>query len=159
MNGLSEQRHEVRSSITTVLSTLSMPKITGQVIASVDECRRLFRHAQLQLTIMFGCIANAIAWLHGHRVRHRDMKPAQILLSCDGLWLTDFGTSSDMSDITISATDNGHPITPKYHAPERANMEPCDWPEDVFTLGCIYLEMAYHLLTPGSDRNSGPWVG
>lgn len=64
-----------------------------------------------------------------------------------------------MSDVTTSATDNGYSITPKYHAPENTNMLLCDWPEDVFTLGCIYLETAYRLLHPGPSCAVGPWAG
>lgn len=96
----------------------------------------------------FGCIANAVAWLHQQGIRHKDLKPSQILLSPDGLWLTDFGWSKDVSELTQSATDGGQNITLKYQAPERARKQLCGRAEDIFALGCIFVEMAYQLARP-----------
>ena len=89
-----------------------------------------------------GCIATAVRYLHEHGIRHRDLKPSQVLLSNNGLWLTDFGLSRDFSEEDTSATSNGDRITTKYHAPERQAGEPCGRKEDIFGLGCIFLEMA-----------------
>jgi serine/threonine protein kinase len=104
-----------------------------------NDCRRRIRCSM-------GCIAEAIAHLHQNNIRHKDLKPSQILLSSDGLWLTDFGWSADMSDVNSSVTSGGDFMTLKYHAPERANKQPCGRAEDMFGLGCIYLEMSYAML-------------
>ncbi|KAF1934670.1 kinase-like protein [Clathrospora elynae] len=92
-----------------------------------------------------GCIANVVAWLHSQGIRHKDMKPSQILLSPEGLWLTDFGWSRDISELTQSATDGGYITTLKYQAPERAQKQLCSRSEDIFALGCIFVEMYYQL--------------
>ncbi|KAF2125571.1 kinase-like protein [Dothidotthia symphoricarpi CBS 119687] len=102
----------------------------------------------------FGCTATAVAWLHDQGIRHKDLKPSQVLLSPHGLWLTDFGWSKDMSELTASTTSGGDNITLKYQAPERAERRPCGHPEDIFALGCIFLEMMelFFFMT-----NNTPW--
>ncbi|KAF2493443.1 kinase-like protein [Lophium mytilinum] len=96
-----------------------------------------------RLCTAFGCIAHAIEYLHSNKVRHRDLKPDQILISRDGLWLTDFGWSKDVSNLSTSTSANGEVINRKYHSPERAQMQPAGRSEDIFSLGCIFLQMAY----------------
>ncbi|KAI4917192.1 hypothetical protein J4E90_003699 [Alternaria incomplexa] len=117
----------------------------------------LFGMCGIRLRHSLGCIANAVAYLHTNRIRHKDLKPSQILLSPQGLWLTDFGWSADMSEHSTSVTSGGDQITAKYQAPERANRQPCGRSEDIFSLGCIYLEIAYcmALLDPDVPR---PWL-
>lgn len=93
----------------------------------------------------FLCIAEAVAFLHQNSIRHRDLKPSQILLSPNGLWLTDFGWSMDMSIYSHSTTNSGEYVTVSYQAPERAERQPCSRTEDIFTLGCTFLEMALRI--------------
>jgi len=93
----------------------------------------------LQQTI--GCIVGAVAYLHSSGIKHKDLKPSNILLSGDGLWLTDFGTATDFSVLTSSVTDEGERGTPKYFSPEVANFTPSGRPADVFSLGCILFEV------------------
>jgi serine/threonine protein kinase len=88
-----------------------------------------------------GCIASAVAYLHRQGVKHKDLKPSNILLSANGLWLTDFGTASDFSLLTQSATEGGERGTPKYFAPEVAAYEPSGRSADIFSLGCIFFEV------------------
>lgn len=106
-----------------------------------------------------GCITYAVKWLHDNHIRHKDLKPSQILLSPQGLWLTDFGWAMDTSDMTQSKTVGGKTTTPKYLAPERALKQPCGRPEDIFGLGCIFLEIGYQLTEPYyfSPFYRAPW--
>jgi serine/threonine protein kinase len=106
-----------------------------------------------RLWMTFGCLAQAINHLHNdHDMRHRDLNAKQILLATDGLWLADFGLSKITSEQSQSTTNNGDATSPNYHAPERvaAHRQPggdvrCGKPEDIFALGCIFLEMAYRV--------------
>lgn len=117
----------------------------GPISATIDAAR-------VRLRSSMGCIAQAMRYLHeDHRIRHKDLKPSQILLSAEGLWLTDFGWSLDTSDATNSATSDGERITVKYHAPERQAMQSCGRPEDIFGLGCVYLEIVLNI-------SSIPWA-
>jgi serine/threonine protein kinase len=123
-----------------------------------DSITPVLEAAKTRLASSFGCISKAIAYLHGHNIRHKDLKPSQILLSPRGLWLTDFGWSNDMSDFTHSATSDGDNITTKYQAPERANRQPCGRSEDVFGLGCVFLEMSVYVIPELlSQRTDTPW--
>ncbi|KAF2452341.1 kinase-like domain-containing protein [Lineolata rhizophorae] len=88
------------------------------------------------------CICKALEYLHDQRIRHKDIKPSNILISNDGVWLTDFGSSTDFSELSTSRTENGGG-TEKYKAPEVANCEPSGRPADIFSLGCVLLELCW----------------
>jgi len=64
-----------------------------------------------------GCLVSAIAYLHSQKIRHKDLKPSNILLAESQLWITDFGSATDFSQLSQSATDNERG-TPRYFAPE-----------------------------------------
>lgn len=115
---------------------------------------RVYDASLHRLHTVFGCLAQAIAYLHNdQKIRHKDLKPSQVLLSSDGLWLTDFGWSTDISDLSNSASNNGETISVKFHAPERASREDfCGRPEDIFALGCTYLEMAYRICGLSAEK-------
>jgi hypothetical protein len=110
---------------------------------SVDT---LLREASVCLGRVFGCLAQAVLYLHNDQhIRHKDLKPSQVLVSATGLWLTDFGWSVDITKLSNSATSNGDRTTAKYHAPEREAMSRCGRSEDIFGLGCIYVELTLTL--------------
>ncbi|KAI9703432.1 MAG: hypothetical protein M1820_005905 [Bogoriella megaspora] len=89
-----------------------------------------------------GCISSALTYLHQRSIRHKDIKPSNILLSpSPGLWLTDFGSSTDFSLVSQSVTNNGERGTPKYFAPEVAEFEPNGRSADIFSLACVFLEL------------------
>ncbi|KAF2132066.1 kinase-like protein [Dothidotthia symphoricarpi CBS 119687] len=87
-----------------------------------------------------GCLVSAIAYLHANKIRHKDLKPSNILLSRDHLWLSDFGSATDFSLLSQSATDNERG-TPRYWAPEMAEWKPSGRAADIFSLGCVLLEV------------------
>jgi hypothetical protein len=64
-----------------------------------------FRDPRLFLRRLYGCLANTMEYLHGNKVRHKDIKPNNILLTEDGVFLTDFGISRDLTDLSQSITD------------------------------------------------------
>lgn len=142
------------------LSMLISGKMPDEAQAHDTTYRQdLYSEALDYLSQKFGCIGEAVAYLHHQGIRHKDLKPAQILLAADGLWLTDFGWSKDISQFTNSVTNGGHQITLKYHAPERAAGGFCGKPEDIFALGCIFLEIGYRCtrIEPEDRDSSLPW--
>ena len=71
----------------------------------------------LPIYTQIGCLVSAISYLHSQKIRHKDLKPSNILLSPKSLYLSDFGTATDFSLLSQSATDNERG-TPRYYAPE-----------------------------------------
>ncbi|KAF2008006.1 kinase-like protein [Amniculicola lignicola CBS 123094] len=87
------------------------------------------------------CLINALQYIHGKGIKHKDLKPNNILISRGGLWLTDFGVSTDFSALSRSLTDNGIRGTPRYFPPEVANYELCGRRSDIFSMGCIFIQV------------------
>ncbi|KAF2655618.1 kinase-like protein [Lophiostoma macrostomum CBS 122681] len=90
----------------------------------------------------FGCLATALACLHEQRVRHKDIKPGNILLSDGRVYLCDFGIARDWSKSENSTTEGDVlKFTRRYCAPEVFVRDPRNTKSDIFSLGCVYLEM------------------
>ncbi|KAI4206268.1 MAG: hypothetical protein LQ346_001164 [Caloplaca aetnensis] len=90
----------------------------------------------------FGCLANAVSYLHTQRIRHRDLKPENILIKDLKVYIADFGTALDWSHkLKDTTTDLCVPATAHYMAPEVANRMPRKSASDMWSLGVVYLEM------------------
>lgn len=97
-------------------------------------------------------LARALAWMggllggleyaHSRRVVHRDVKPANLLVTSDGqLKITDFGIARiESSTLTQAGAMVG---TPSYMSPEQFRCEAVDGRSDVFSAGIVL----YQLLT------------
>lgn len=97
-------------------------------------------HAEMRT--FFGCLATGLQFLHDRQIRHKDIKPGNILVDKGRILFTDFGLSLDFEDATGSTTVgmvNG--TTPRYSAPEVAVWEPRNTSSDIWSLGVIFLEM------------------
>jgi serine/threonine protein kinase len=87
-------------------------------------------------------LARALAFLHEQGIRHKDIKPSNILVHGGNVLFTDFGLAFDFTDKEGSTTVsmvNG--MTPRYCAPEVANYEPRNTSSDIWSLGVVFLEM------------------
>ena len=86
-------------------------------------------------------ICQALAYAHSRGVIHRDVKPANILISTEGqVKLTDFGVArleAALRRITESGSTVG---TPLYTAPEQIRNEAVDGRADLFSLGIVLCE-------------------
>ncbi|USP79151.1 hypothetical protein yc1106_06425 [Curvularia clavata] len=94
---------------------------------------------------MFGCLASSVRYLHEQRpvVKHMDIKPQNILVvegdrEFPHVILCDFGVSSaeDKSD------DQSRPWTRQYIAPEVFEGFTRKQAADIWSLGCVFAEMA-----------------
>ncbi|MCJ1273980.1 hypothetical protein MMC21_001773 [Puttea exsequens] len=97
----------------------------------------------------FVCLSEALAYLHESGVRHKDIKPENILIDESGsVLLTDFGISRRFAKNKSHVTSNEWNFTRKYASPEimKSKTAERDDPSDVFSLGCVFLEMATLLL-------------
>jgi serine/threonine protein kinase len=106
------------------LASKSFAVLVGEEPVSVDDAIRI--GAQ---------ISSALAGAHRAGIVHRDVKPANILVSEDGTAkITDFGISRAIGDVKLTATGE-IAGTPAYLAPEVARGEDADFAADVFSLG------------------------
>jgi serine/threonine protein kinase len=118
-----------------------MMKRLDYLCPDTDGGSDLYNATVSRLSTCFGCLTGVIAYVHGQRIRHKDVKPSNILLSHKGLWLADFGISSDFSALSISQSEAVERGTPKYFAPEVALYDRSGRPADMFSLGCVFLEL------------------
>lgn len=93
------------------------------------------------LRSFIGCLATALEYLHSSCIRHRDIKPQNILINNAKILFTDFGLSKDYSGEADSITSGFTGRTPKYCAPEVAEGSSRNSSSDVWSLGCVFLEM------------------
>jgi serine/threonine protein kinase len=98
-------------------------------------------HYALRIREWFGCLATAIQYLHTHRIRHRDIKPANILVHGANILLVDFELALDWRDLGQSTTNTNRGRTPLYAAPEVMQELESNSTSDIWSLGCVFLEM------------------
>jgi serine/threonine protein kinase len=93
------------------------------------------------LSSFYGCLASALTYLHNKQIRHRDIKPENILVKGDKVYLTDFGISLDWESLSGSTTTDDSGKTWLYCAPEVAYYQRRNSSSDIWSLGCVFLEM------------------
>ncbi|ERF76102.1 hypothetical protein EPUS_01435 [Endocarpon pusillum Z07020] len=110
---------------------------------------RLELNEQLQmLRRYFLCLCTAVAYLHRSNLRHKDIKPENIIIDFDGnVVIMDFGISTKFEPAASKATrDPRTPSTSRYRPPEMERGWTRDDRSDIWSLGCVFLEMISVLL-------------
>lgn len=83
------------------------------------ELKSPLKHRAWLVYSCIGCLVSAVSYLHSQKIqiRHKDLKPSNILLVRDNIYLSDFGSATDFSTLSQSATDGGGG-TRRYFSPE-----------------------------------------
>jgi serine/threonine protein kinase/tetratricopeptide (TPR) repeat protein len=126
---------------TGLLLYYTMPFVAGESLRdrlasggalSVDDALRVWRD-----------VLDALAYAHANGVVHRDVKPANILLSGRNAMVADFGIARAIEAAAgeTLATMTGPIGTPAYMAPEQASGAKLDHRADLYAAGLVMYEM------------------
>jgi hypothetical protein len=108
-------------------------------------------------------IAEALDVAHARGLVHRDVKPANILISGEGanehVYLTDFGLTKRLGSAGDLTRTGGWVGTPDYVAPEQIQGHRVDRRADVYSLGCVLFEMLTgHVAYPKDSDMAKLWA-
>jgi serine/threonine protein kinase len=132
---------------------LIMEFITGRSLESI--VREQGRLPPLRVAAIGLAVLQALRAAHLAGVIHRDVKPANILISDDDrIVLTDFGIAVIEGDDSL--TQAGMVMgAPAYSPPERARGEPAAAASDLWSLGAVmYMAVEGRRPFPGENTNS-----
>lgn len=102
------------------------------------------RRQWIEVARLLAPMARALEYAHQHNIIHRDVKPANFLLTETGApMLSDFGIAKILeSEETSQLTGTGVGIsTPAYMAPEQGSGKGVDKRADIYSLGVVFYEM------------------
>jgi serine/threonine-protein kinase len=90
-------------------------------------------------------VGDALDAAHAAGLVHRDVKPANVLIAGDHVYLSDFGITR-VQEADTQITDSGGWVgTVDFMSPEHLRAEPTDARSDVYALGCVlYMALTGH---------------
>lgn len=96
-----------------------------------------------RLKCYFSCLCNALHSLHAQNIKHKDIKPENILIDkFNTVLLTDFDRSTQYRNLGAAQSEGPTACSVKYSAPEIVHgLRWKGMMSDIFSLGCVFLEM------------------
>ena len=136
----------LRPAATTDLERL-LTRFKNDKFSPIRGCTDSYWLRPIILTA-FGCLSRSLAYIHGCGMQHKDIKPANILFESDKdngdkarFLLADFGLAYKFDNTGESQTENTNAYTRRYAAPETLADSYHGRSADVFSLGCVFLEL------------------
>jgi serine/threonine protein kinase, bacterial len=139
---------------------LSMDYVEGTDAAELLSTQFRSGLPKAEVFEIVSAVADALDYAHQRGLLHRDVKPANILLTdadprARRILLADFGIAKEVGDISGLTATNMVVGTTAYAAPEQLMGSDIDGRADQYALGCT----AFHLLTGAAPyQNSNPAV-
>lgn len=129
-------------SLAMILSPVASDGTLQDLLDTLREPGRQIKQAETEiLQRCFGCISSALRHIHQRAVRHKDIKPNNILVDRGRLLLTDFGNAFDGSEHGATTSGPAVSFTREYCAPEVQAGRKRNAKSDLFSLGCVYVDV------------------
>ena len=137
----------------TFIDSIIEPKNTSDEVVGpvLDPPSEALDAKFFNLFIFIGCLSNALRYLHANVTKHMDIKPKNLLVrqTAEGspfwctyqIYIADFGIARAYQSIADSETDSPTFCTRLYAAPEVVDGKRCGLSADIFSLGCVFLEI------------------
>ena len=137
----------------TFIDSIIEPKNTSKEVIdpALDPLSEASHRKCFHLFIFIGCLSNALRYLHANVTKHMDIKPKNLLVrqiaKDSSFWCTyriyiaDFGIARAYQSIADSETDSPTFCTRLYAAPEVIEGKRRGLSADIFSLGCVFLEI------------------
>ena len=124
-----------------VLPYIVMEQVEGRTIREViRNGERL--PVQRAIAVIRG-ILEALDYSHRHGIVHRDVKPANVMITTSGdVKVMDFGIARALDDANATVTHAWTVVgTAQYLSPEQARGEIADSRSDIYSVGCLLYEL------------------
>jgi hypothetical protein len=123
---------------------------------SLASSEEFSESATRTMMTFFGCLSNAIAFIHERNVKHMDIKPKNILVrrtngGLNKVYIADFGIARSYKNAADAETDSPVSFTRTYAAPEVVLQDRRGFSADIFSLGCVFVEMMATLRSLSKD--------
>ncbi|HSD73103.1 MAG TPA: protein kinase [Thermoanaerobaculia bacterium] len=130
--------HDIGEDPETQTSFIAMEYIEGKNLKMLLAEKTKFPFEQVSEIVAE--VAEALDYAHRKGIIHRDVKPANIIITTDGkVKITDFGIAKiASSNLTTTGQFLG---TPNYMSPEQVSGSPVDGRSDLFSLGVVLYEL------------------
>jgi len=130
--------HDVGEDSSTETSFIAMEYVEGKNLKQLLSEKTPFSFERVAEII--GQVAEALDYAHRRGIVHRDVKPANIIITSENqVKITDFGIAkTEKSNLTTTGQFLG---TPNYMSPEQVTGDAVDGRSDLFSLGVVLYEL------------------